>query len=137
MEYLIDNNGIGSHPLILLKNTNFTEEECLIFKIGGLACVVRENNTGSKGNFGDRIFGMVVSFGGQNETPIPNILYVQTTGIARFKYKNRGLENINVPKCGESVVCGNDGFVVAAYEFERNYVIAVDQQNETVDVWLS
>ena len=138
MQFSIDNVGISGTPFLTFTintspNKGFTQDD---LDNDLTACVITGNNKVGKGEIGDKLFGKVVwvSQELQAGTTIPALCAVQARGVARFKYDRRP------PFLGESVLPQKDGKVIGSPTGDglnlRGIVIAVDEENQTCDLWL-
>ena len=142
-QFTIDNSGIGGTPFLTFgvdttADADFTQSD---LDNNLTACVISDNNEIGMGADGNKLFGKVVwvSQELQSGTTIPALCAVQARGVARFKYVATTPvinQMVEVNGAGKVKQASADADIAAGGHLMRGQVIAVDETNETCDVWL-
>ena len=143
MAYTIDNQGIGSDPLLTLGNDATATKDFSLADLAGnlTACVISANNEAGMGADGDKLFGKVIAVSDELQagTALPARVTVQARGVARFKYVavtpviNQMVE---VDGAGAVSIATADADIAAGGHLMRGQVINVIGASTEVDVWL-
>ena len=86
--YGMENDGVGSTPYVLFRNSSLSGFRQADIDNGTCACTVVANNAVGKGNKGDRLFGKVVWVSSTEfwtDLDIPKVCSVQLKGVATLR----------------------------------------------------
>ena len=143
-QFVVDNEGVGASALLTMHVDSTADKDFTQSDIDNnlTACVVSADNEVGMGSDGDKLFGKVVAVSDelQSGTTIPAYCSVQARGVARLKYNTGAAPSVNqmveVDGAGKVKQASADADIAAGGHLMRGQVIAVDETNETCDVWL-